>query len=129
MIKRLLATAVLASFSYVPSAFAVSVVNIYACYACQNTGNAAIDAALAANPSVPNDGLLFAFVNASSSAVTGATFSVTNATVNDMFSIGTIGAGATKILLPGLSDDGAVHLPGGLFAHTGSTMDTSDGNG
>lgn len=129
MIKRLLTTAALAGLAFAPSAFAVSVVNIFACYACQNTGNAAIDAALAANPSVPSDGLLFAFVNTSSSAITGATFSVTNAIVNDSYSIGTINAGATIILLPGLSNDGASHLPGGLFAHTGITMDTSDGDG
>ena len=128
-IKNLLATAALAGLAYVPNASAVSVVNIFACYACQNTGNAAIDAALTANPTVSADGLLFAFVNTSLSAITGAKFSVTNATVNDSFSIGTIGAGATAILMPGLSNDGALHLAGGLFAHTGSTMDTSDGDG
>jgi len=107
----------------------VSVVNIFACYACQNSGNAAIDAALVASPSVSADGLLFAFVNTSSSAITGATFSVRNAAVNDSFSIGTIGVGATAILTPGLSNDGASHPAGGLFAHTGFTMDTSDGDG
>lgn len=127
--KRLLATAALAGLAYVPSANAVSVLNIFACYACQNTGNAAIDAALTANPTVSFDGLLLAFVNTGASAITGATFSVTNAAVNDAFSIGTIAAGATVILLPGLSNDGNAHLPGGLFAHTGATMDTSDGDG
>lgn len=128
-IKRLLATAALAGLAYVPSANAVAVLDIFACYACQNSGNAAIDAALAANPTVSSDGLLLAFINTGSSAITGAMFSVTNAAVNDAFSIGTIGVGATVILLPGLSNDGGAHLPGGLFEHTGATMDTSDGEG
>ncbi len=44
---------------------AENVGDILACYACQNTGNSIIDAALMANPSVANDGLLFAFVNTS----------------------------------------------------------------
>ena len=110
-------------------AMAAARVDIYACYACQNSGNAAIDAALAANPSVASDGLLFAFVNTSGTALTNAVFSVGNAAPADSFSIGSLAAGATFILMPGLSDDGAVHASGGLFAATGATMDTSDGDG
>ena len=36
--------------------------DIFVCYACQNTGDAAIDAALANNPGVAGDGILFAFI-------------------------------------------------------------------
>src|SRR5581483_8363000 len=52
----------------------VAVGSIYACYACQNTGDQAIDDALAANPSVANDGLLFEFNNTSGTAITGGVF-------------------------------------------------------
>ena len=128
LLKLLLAVA-LTGAALASPAYAVSVIDIYACYACQNTGNAAIDAALTANPSVAADGLLFAFANLSASPVTNAVFSVNNANPNDSFDIGTIGAGATVIVMPGLSDDSGVHPAGGLFSHTGSTMDTSDGDG
>lgn len=103
--------------------------DIQACYSCQDTGNAAIDAALAANNSVAVDGLLLAFINTSGSAITNATFSVNTGSYSDTFSIGTIAANSTFIFLPGLSDDGGVHPAGSLFAHTGATMDTSDGDG
>jgi hypothetical protein len=103
---------------------------IYACYACQNTGNAAIDAALTANPSVASDGLLFAFVNTSGSAITGGVFTVKGTLPNDSFALPTIAAGGTFILIPGITSDGSLgHLTGSIFAATGSTMDTSDGDG
>jgi len=124
--KTLLAASLLAAV--IAPAYATQVGEIYACYACQNTGNAAVDAALTANPSVASDGLLFAFVNTSGSAITGAVFSVTGST-NDSFALPTIGAGATFILMPGLTSDGGVHPGGGLFFLSGSTMDTSDGAG
>jgi len=101
---------------------------ILACYACQNTGNSAIDAALALNPGVASDGLLFAFVNTSSFDITGGVFAVTNATPNDSFMLPTIVAGATFILIPGVTSDGGTHAAGGLFGATG-VMDTSDGVG
>ena len=41
----------------------------------------------------------------------------------------TIAANSTFILMPGLTSDGNSHPSGGLFAHTGITMDTSDGDG
>lgn len=127
--RLLLAAAACAAAALCAPAHAVSVLDIYACYACNTTGNAAIDAALAANPSVASDGLLFAFVNTGASDITNATFSVANASPNDAFAIGTIPVGATVIVMPGLSVDGGTHAPGGLFSNTFSTMDTSDGDG
>lgn len=108
-------------------AHAAQVGQILVCYACQNTGNATIDAALTANPGVASDGLLFAFVNTSASNITGAHFSE-NGTPADSFALPTITAGSTYILIPGVTDDGGTHLAGGLFKTTG-VMDTSDGAG
>jgi hypothetical protein len=121
-----------ASLALVPAlpASATTVGDILACYACNTTGNSAVDAALTANPSVANDGILFAFVNTSNNAITGGVFSVSGtSTVTDSFALPTIAANSTYILLPGLSDDGGVHLSGGLFADVGYTQDTSDGQG
>jgi hypothetical protein len=103
--------------------------DIYVCYACQNTGDAAIDAALANNPGVASDGILFAFKNTSSSAITGGVFSLSGASPNDSFTLPTLAAGSEFILMPGITSDGGSHTTGGLFAHTGSAMDTSDGDG
>jgi hypothetical protein len=105
---------------------------IFACYACQGTGNAAIDAALANNPSVASDGILFAVFNTSAFAITRGVFSVTGSTPttpSDSFMLPTIAAGGTFILMPGISTDGTSHPSGGLFANTGTTQDTSDGAG
>jgi hypothetical protein len=102
---------------------------IFVCYACQNTGNSAIDAALASNPSVANDGILFAFINISAFPITGGVFSVSGTTPTDSFTMPTIAAGGTFILMPGITTDGGSHPSGGLFAHTGTTQDTSDGDG
>jgi hypothetical protein len=108
---------------------------ILACYACNlsfggATGNTAIDTALANNPSVAADGILFALVNTSNTSIVGGTFSVSGAgTVTDSFALPTIAANSTYILLPGLSNDGGVHLSGGLFENVGFTQDTSDGQG
>jgi hypothetical protein len=103
--------------------------SIYACYACQNTGDATIDAALSANPSVASDGLLFEFNNTSSTAITGAVFGVKAGSYTDSYALPTIAAHSSLIYLPGLQSDGGVHPNGSLFADTGSTMDTSDGDG
>ena len=100
--------------------------DILACYACSGTGNAAVDAALAANPGVAGDGLLFAFENSSGTAITNATFNVTGSA--DSFSIGTIAANSTYILIPGVTNDGGVHVSINLFAANG-IKDTSDGGG
>lgn len=127
---KVLAAAALASAALSsPLVVAAQTLDIYACYACQNTGNAAIDAALAANPSVAADGLLFAFFNTGATTVTNATFAVSGANPNDSFKIGSIAAGASFIALPGLSDDGGTHGAGGLFESVGATRDTSDGQG
>jgi hypothetical protein len=111
-------------------ASAGTVGEILACYACTTaTGNAAIDAALAANPTVAVDGILFAIVNTSNTDITGATFSVSGPTLTDSFALPTIAANSTFILMPGLTNDGGVHTVGGLFEHVGFTQDTSDGEG
>jgi len=101
---------------------------ILVCYACSNTGNAAIDEALTNNPGVASDAILFAFVNTSAFPITGGVFSVSGASPNDSYALPTIAAGATFILIPGVTSDGAVHLSGGLFEVTG-VKDTSDGIG
>ena len=103
--------------------------DIYVCYACQDTGDPTIDAALANNPGVASDGILFAFKNTSGSAITGGVFSVNGASPNDSFTLPTLAAGSEFILMPGITSDAGSHPSGGLFAHTGSTMDTSDGDG
>ena len=115
-------TAILAPYS---SAKATVVGDILACYACQNTGNAAVDAALTANPSVASDGLLFAFVNTSGSAITNASFSAGA----DSYNLGTVAANSTLIILPGISNDGGAHVSGSLFEFVNHTQDTSDGQG
>ena len=103
--------------------------DIFVCYACQNTGDAAIDAALANNPGVASDGILFAFKNISSSAITGGVFSLGGTSPSDSFALPTLEAGGEFILMPGITSDGGSHPSGALFAHTGAAMDTSDGDG
>ena len=102
---------------------------ISVCYACQDTGDTAIDAALAANPSVAFDGILFAFKNTSAFAITGGVFSLSGTSPADSFVVPTIAAGGEFIFMPGLTSDGGSHSVGGLFASTGFTKDTSDGDG
>jgi hypothetical protein len=119
-------TAILAPYS---PARATVVGDILACYACQNTGNPLVDAALTANPTVATDGLLLAFVNNSGSAISDAFFYVSNGTYVDSIDIGTIAANSTFIFMPGISSDGGLHFSSSLFFHSGFTMDTSDGAG
>jgi hypothetical protein len=114
-----------ATFGAGSAAKADVVGDILACYACQNTGNAAIDAALTANPSVASDGLLLAFVNTSGSAITGASFSAGT----DSYNLGTVAANSTLIILPGISNDGGTHVSGSLFEFVNHTQDTSDNQG
>jgi hypothetical protein len=113
-----------------PAHATINVGEILACYACQNSGNAAIDAALATGtgPDVASDGLLFAFVNTSGSPITGGVFSE-NGSPNDSFALPTLAANSTFILIPGTSVDGGIHLAGGLFSFNNFVMDTSDGDG
>jgi hypothetical protein len=106
---------------------ATQIGTIWACYACQNTGNPIIDAALAANSGVAGDGILFAFMNTGSSAITGGVFSVSSNA--DSFSLPAIPAGGTFILMPGITTDGGTHPTNGLFFNTGGAQDTSDGAG
>ena len=101
---------------------------VLVCYTCTNTGNPVIDAALAANPGVSSDGILFAFVNTSGSAIGGGVFDVSGASPNDSFTIQSIAAHSTFVLIPGVTDDGVTHPSGGLFELTG-VKDTSDGAG
>jgi hypothetical protein len=126
--KQAAAAAALAAALCTPAAQASNGVDIYACYACNTTGNALIDAQLSGYPDVAYDGLLFAFIN-NGATVTNATFSFTNANPNDGFNLGTIAAGATVIVIPGYSSDAASHPSGGLFAVTNVTTDTSEGAG
>ena len=121
--------AALASLAASP-ARAAQIGSITVCYACQNTGDPVIDAALTAHPDVAYDGLLFAFKNTSAFPITGAVISVGGtASPADSFALPTIPAGGELIFLPGLDSDVAKHPSGGLFEHTGSTMDTSEGDG
>jgi hypothetical protein len=103
--------------------------DIFVCYACQNTGDATIDAALTANPGVASDGILFAFKNTSGAAITGGVFSVGGTSPSDSFVVPIIEPGGEFILMPGITSDGGSHPAGGLFSHAGSAMDTSDGGG
>jgi uncharacterized protein (TIGR03437 family) len=118
-------------FAFVPRpVLAAQVGTITVCYACQNTGDAAIDAALAANSDVAYDGILFAFKNTGSLPITGAVLSVGgDASPPDSFALPTIPSGGEFILIPGKMSDGGKHPSGGLFEDTGYTMDTSDGDG
>src|ERR1700676_5353422 len=118
----------LAAAGIVAPVHAAQIGQIFACYACQNTGDPAIDAALANNPSVSSDGILFAFKNTSSFAITGGVFSLSGTSPADSFTLPTIAAGGEFIFIPGVTSDGSVHPSGGLFGATG-IMDTSDGSG
>jgi uncharacterized protein (TIGR03437 family) len=126
-LKSMGATALLTLCVLVPLG-ADPIGQILVCYACANTGDAAIDAALAANPAVVYDGILFAFKNTSSFAITGGVLSVSGTSPSDSFVLPTIPAGGEFILIPGITSDGANHPSGGLFELTGA-MDTSDGGG
>ncbi len=125
----LLATGFVTALAVTPaSAAPTQVGDVLVCYTCSATGNAAVDAALAANPGVSSDGILFAFVNTSSAPIAGGTFEVIGTSPSDSFALPTIAANSTYILIPGVTDDGQSHHAGGLFELTG-VKDTSDGAG
>jgi len=102
--------------------------SIAVCYACQNTGDPIVDAALAAHPNVASDGILFAFKNTSAYPITGGVLSVSGTSPSDSFTLPTIAANSEFILIPGITSDGHTHPTNGIFALTGF-MDTSDGAG
>lgn len=111
---------------------AAQVGTIYACYACANTGNSAVDTYLTSGPggtSVSSDGLLFAFWNSGSTPITNAAFSVSGSSSADVFKIGTIAADSTFILVPGVTSDGGTHPSNGFFNSSQGVLDTSDGAG
>ena len=107
---------------------AAQIGQILVCYACSNTGDTAVDAALANNPGVSNDGILFAFKNTSGFAISSGVLSLSGTTPSDSFDLPTIAAGGEFILIPGVTSDGRSHPGGSLFDVTG-VMDTSDGAG
>ena len=122
-------TALLALFALTPL-HAAQIGQIFVCYACQNTGDATIDAALAANPNVAFDGILFAFKNTSSAAITGGVFSISGTSPSDSFALPTIGVGGEFILMPGATSDGHSHPANGLFqTNSSGAADTSEGEG
>ena len=125
---RQLAWAVLLTAMPLTHAYSAQIGTIFACYACQSTGNTAIDTYLATGAggtAVAGDGLLFAFVNSGASPLTGGVFTV-DGTITDTFALPAIAAGGTFILVPGETNDGAMHLSGAFFSDTGSVIDTSD---
>jgi hypothetical protein len=81
------------------------------------------------NPLGVIDAPAFVIENTSGSAIN---FGVLNIGVGDdnfvadSFKVGTIAAGSYSVVIPGLSDDGAIHPSGGFFTHTGTALDTSD---
>jgi hypothetical protein len=77
------------------------------------------------------DAPVFLFTNTSGAAITGARFAIIKSTkvsiVADKFALGTIKAGASAVIVTGLSDDKKTHPAGGFFAAIGEAKDTSDG--
>ena len=70
------------------------------------------------------DGTVFVFQNTSGAAITNGVFSVKGDGFVDSFKLGTIGAGATVFLEPGISNDGGSGHT--FFLVTGSLRDESD---
>ena len=77
------------------------------------------------------DAPVFLFTNTSGAAITGARFAIAKSTklsiVADKFVLGTIKAGASAVIVTGLSNDKKNHPAGGFFAAVGGPKDTSDG--
>jgi hypothetical protein len=71
------------------------------------------------------DAPTFIIENTSATAISGGVLSIGPIGGTDSFAVGTILAGGTAYVIPGLSNDGGVH-GGGFFTHTGSGLDTSD---
>src|SRR5579875_441753 len=77
------------------------------------------------------DGVVFVIDNTSGAAITNAVLAYTGPTSGsiaaDSYRIGTIAAGASVTIEPGISNDGATHS--GMFAPTGMLFDESNANG
>src|SRR5579864_1254211 len=82
---------------------AAEIGQIFVCYACSNTGDTVIDAALANNPGVASDGILFAFKNTSGFAISDGILSLSGTTPSDTFDLPTIAAGGEFIFIPGVT--------------------------
>ncbi len=74
------------------------------------------------------DGPVFVFVNTSSTPITNAVFSVSDAAsgIQDSFKVGTINPNSSFTLIPGVTDDGQNHGGSNFFTVTGTPLDTSD---
>ncbi len=90
----------------------VSTGTIQACYFCSNNFGQGLQ-----------DGPIFVITNTGTTPITGAVLKILSP-MSDSFSIGTIAAGATAFVIPGLSNDGATGH--NFFAYIGSANDTSD---
>ena len=71
-----------------------------------------------------NDGLGLSFTNSSGMDLTNATISLTDTNFGDSFAIGTVGAGQTVYVTPGVSSDGASGHS--FFLVRGGPLDSSD---
>lgn len=79
----------------------------------------------------PVDAPAFEFTNSASAAITNATFTIEknkkNSALKDTYTIGTIKAGASVVVIPGFSNDGKkrsnTHL---FFYYAGTPRDTSE---
>lgn len=121
--KGLGLTSLLTGLVLAVAANGAGVGDIEACYACAanftaHTFDGSVDL---------SDGVGFAIVNTSGTAITNGVLQILvggdNATA-DSFNVGTIGAGATVYVVPGISDDGqSGHT---FFAVTSVARDTSD---
>ena len=72
------------------------------------------------------DAPAFVFENTSSKDITNAVFSIGpgGVSTSDSFAVGTISAGGSFILVPGLANDGGSGHT--FFTYTGTALDTSD---
>lgn len=75
------------------------------------------------------DGPAFVVENTSSLAITDGILSIgvgDDNSVADSFKIGTIAGDSYVVIVPGLSNDGAIHPAGGFFTYMGAIRDSSD---
>jgi hypothetical protein len=97
------------------TAFAIPVGDIQACYNC-NHNFGAIGVV---------DGPTFLIENTSGSSISGGLFEADiGGSTQDIFHLGTIAAGGSVIVEPGVSPDGFAHT--GFFKFLGGVLDTSD---
>lgn len=82
-------------------------------------------------PDKPLDAPAFEITNTSASPIVDAKFTIkrhnnAQGVVQDTYSIGTIPAGASVVLVPQYSNDLGVHPDGSFWSYTGTPLDTSD---